>query len=229
MKIFIKVISGPSIEINVEPWETIEAIKMKIHYIKGIPPERQIISFEGKRLENYKTLADYNIKKGKTLNLSLHFANFSTIYLELETGEKIKIENFCPCCCNVKFIKDIIFQKTKIQIAKYELCFDGIIGEDEQSLGSLGIKGDEIVKITKTKNFVKVSPIFIEINKNLRLRIIDCSTVKNIKEKLLALQGIPIYEQILFFGEKELEDKDDLFSLGIKKNDILRLVRIKDI
>ena len=71
MQIFVKTLSGKHIALEVERTDTIEAVKDKIQYKEGIPAERQELVFEGKILEEGRSLADYPIFKDSTLHLLL--------------------------------------------------------------------------------------------------------------------------------------------------------------
>ena len=69
MQIYIKISEEKTIQIDVEPSDSIEAVKGKIQDKEGISPDSIDLNFNGIKLENDKTLADYKIQKESTLNL----------------------------------------------------------------------------------------------------------------------------------------------------------------
>ncbi|KAI1282084.1 E3 ubiquitin-protein ligase NRDP1 [Halotydeus destructor] len=72
MKIYVKTLSDKTIEVQVDPSETIEIVKVKIHEQEGISPCDQRLLQDGRDLADLRTLSDYGIKHKSTLQLDLH-------------------------------------------------------------------------------------------------------------------------------------------------------------
>ena len=70
-QIFVKTMTGKIFTLYVDHSDTFEIIKYFILLKEGIPIDNQRFLFEGRQLEDYRTLADYNIQKESTLYLIL--------------------------------------------------------------------------------------------------------------------------------------------------------------
>jgi len=71
MQIFVDTPSNGILTLDVEPTDTIQNLKGKIHDQIAVDPAEQVLTFAGTVLEENRTLADYNIQKEATVVLTL--------------------------------------------------------------------------------------------------------------------------------------------------------------
>ena len=131
MRLFVKTLTGKLFEIEVEPNDTIETVKMKIQDHEGIPPDQQILIHNSRRLEEPRNLSDYCIKNEYTISMLLKIrgCNLKTIFVNID-GQKTRM---AICICgDVKHIKEQINEKLGIKPEFQELSLNGKLLDDEK-------------------------------------------------------------------------------------------------
>ncbi len=71
MRVFLWTLTGKTVELWLQRNETVSSLKAKIQDKEGVPLDQQRLVFSGKRLEDGRTLADYNIVQDCKLYLML--------------------------------------------------------------------------------------------------------------------------------------------------------------
>jgi hypothetical protein len=69
MQIFVKILTGKTITLDVRKSDTIATLKVKIQDKAGIPHGAYWLAFNGKQLKNSLPVSHYNICKGSTLHV----------------------------------------------------------------------------------------------------------------------------------------------------------------
>lgn len=223
MYIVAKMISGEMIDLEADLDESIKNIKRKIQDKKGIPSEQQRLMFNGKEMNDYHTLSDYNIQNGSTVHLIKRVRDGMEIFANLTTsvGKPVRLQ--VEPTDTIKNVKTKVQVKTGIPPDQQRLVFAREELKDSLTLADYYINnGATLVLIHDASLNIIVQTT--NVGKKIRLEVKPSDTVEKVKKIINDKEVISSTHQRLMFAGKELQDGRTLGEYNIQNGDTLNLI-----
>ena len=222
--IFVRTLTGTSVELQVNKNATIEEVKAMIDEREGIPKEKQCLVFSGKQLEDSKTLTDYGIIEESMLYLVARLTPYLQISVEMSNGDSVANKTIAleaSATDTIRSIKEKIEEQEGFPVDDQQLCCKGEELEDYKLLTQCTADTLQLRVNCQGDTHIHVETL---TGKAIRLSVGANTTIEEVKAQIETKEGIPVDQQNLVFSGKQLDNCETIADCGIEAESTIYLV-----
>ena len=215
MQLYVETYLGKIISLEVEPSDKVIEAIAKLCRKEGGHLDNEALVFCNEKLENNRTLSEYDIK-----------AECLVVELKLRIQISVRSENGSTVRLNVGYCDTIGDVKAKYGLVKREYAIL-LFGNKElcefETLKSLCIKDGDTLEAEPREIIFVETPT----GQKLKLEVEPSSTIDEISFKIENMEGIRSSQQKLFFAGRQLESHWTLSDCKIQKESTLHLLVLR--
>ena len=220
--------TGRRAEINIEPTQSVQVLKNKIHSLFGIVPNQQRLHFNNRLLSRCRILRHYNIRNGSELRLLVRPAAPVRIFVVSPRGHVSRYTvNLSSTVGELKVrISQRLFLPAQSQILYYGRRR---LSSDSSTLSSNHIRNYAVLRLVQIET--KFIPVFVQPTRGQKLSFDVNPTVQTVQQlKALIEQKLSISpdRQRLIFRGKELKNQFLLVRYNVNRGDTIHLVLVQE-
>ena len=218
MWIHVKIRKDKVIEIEVEPSDCIEDVKVKVQGKEDIPPEQRYFIYAGNLLKDGHTLFEYNVLEGCTVLMACD-------HMRINVSVHRSGETFPLVVSPSELVEDVKYHiqvRQGIPADQQGLVCPPYVLEDGQSLSDYDIKEHDTIQLVHS---LRIMHIYVKMKegKTIYLEVETCYGIEDVQALIHSKEGIPPVKQSLFFDGKALEDRLTLSDYNIQRGSTLYL------
>ncbi len=220
IQIQLQTLQRKSLIFDVRLYDTIKSVKQKIEDQAGHPRQQQRLLFADRQLEDYRTLATYNIHSNSTLNLELRPLGVIPIYVSNRALRK-KVSLEVKSSDTIADIKRIIQDNQGYPAQQCRLFFNDRQLEDNRTLAGNNIRMENMLEL---QYFIRFQILIVsQHEKSIQLEMDSNNKIRSILEKIPSEVKDRLARYALLFDEQKLDFDRTLASYNIQNESTLYL------
>lgn len=228
MDIFIRALSGKMFSIRVSLSDTVGDIKAKIQATKGLACSNQTLLLKGTPLDDSTVLKDCNIETESTFCLALMpsppAGNDMRILVKVSEPAEKTLELQVSGSSMVKELKQKISASERISVDHQRLLLGSVELSDGDLLSRYHLQTNTLLLLQVVSSSPRRS-LYVRnlLGKITEVEVFPNDSVKTLKTRISAKEGIPPDNQRLIFCGKDLRNEELIESYNIEQESNIQL------